>query len=92
MEPPKRAQGKPIYDQALKWMLAQAPEGMLALIWPGLTWRRELSPELPAVSRQADLVWEVADAAGERGILHVELQTKPDSEIGERVAEYGLRL
>lgn len=64
MESSKRAREKPSYDQALKWMLAQAPEGVLALIWPGLTWQRELSTELPAVGRRADLVWEVADAAG----------------------------
>lgn len=92
MESSEHAHGKPSYDQALKWMLAQAPDGLLALIWPGLTWRRELSPELPAVGRQADLVWEIADPAGERGVLHIELQTKPESDIGERVAEYGLRL
>lgn len=41
--------------------------------------------------READLVWEV-DLGGERLLLHVEMQTNPDSAIGERLAEYGLRL
>ena len=80
------------YDQALKRMLLRAHDGFLALVAPDLTWRGELASELPAAARRADLVWEVEDRAGQRGILHVELQTKADHDIGERVAEYGIRL
>lgn len=84
--------GRPDYDQPLKRLLLRAHDGFLQLVAPGLTWRGELSPELPAASRRADLVWEVERPDGQRGILHIELQTKPDSEIGQRMAEYGLRL
>jgi len=84
--------GRPDYDQPLKRLLLRAHDGFLQLVAPGLTWRGELSPELPAASRRADLVWEVERPDGQRGILHIELQTKPDPEIGQRMAEYGLRL
>jgi predicted transposase YdaD len=47
---------------------------------------------LTAEKRLADLVWDVALGSGERLLLHIELQTNPDTMIGERVAEYGLRL
>lgn len=70
--------GRPDFDQALKRLLLRAHEGFLALVAPGVTWRGELSPELPAVARQADLVWEVENSDGRRGLLHVELQTKAD--------------
>jgi flagellar biosynthesis/type III secretory pathway protein FliH len=83
---------RPDYDQTLKRLLSRARDGFLALVAPGLTWRAELSPELPAVARQADLVWEVEGRDRQRGLLHIELQTKPNADIGERVAEYGLRL
>lgn len=83
---------KPDYDQSLKRMLLRSHDGFLALVAPDLTWRGELASELPAAARRADLVWEVEDRAGQRGILHVELQTKADHDIGERVAEYGIRL
>ena len=72
--------------------MLQAHDGFLALVAPELTWHGELSPELPSEARQADLVWEVADATGERGILHIELQTRVDATIGERVLEYAVRL
>jgi hypothetical protein len=84
--------GRPDYDQPLKRLLLRAHDGFLRLVAPGLTWRGELSPELPAASRRADLIWEVERPDGQRGILHIELQTKPDPEIGQRMAEYGLRL
>lgn len=83
---------KPDYDQSLKRMLLRAHDGFLALVAPDLTWRGELASELPAAARRADLVWEVEDRVGQRGILHVEMQTKADHDIGERVAEYGIRL
>lgn len=73
-------------------MLSRAPEGVLALVAPTMTWRGELSPELPAAARQADLVWDVVFADGSPGVLHIELQTKADAAIGRRLAEYSLRL
>ncbi|HKB47583.1 MAG TPA: hypothetical protein VKC57_07780 [Ktedonobacterales bacterium] len=83
---------RPSYDLTLKRLLTRAHDGFLALIAPDLTWRGERSPELPAVARQADLVWEVASPAGVPGILHIELQTYPDDEMGERLREYAIRL
>ena len=82
----------PGYDQALKLLLAQAPDGFLALIAPELHWLAARSPELPAGGRQADMVMEVEDQQRQRGLLHVELQTRFDPELGERLAEYGIRL
>ena len=73
-------------------MLSLAHDDFLRLIAPEYTWKAELSPELPATLRQADLVWEVVDAHGERGLLHIELQTHAEANIGERMAEYGMRL
>jgi predicted transposase YdaD len=83
---------KPNYDQAIKRLLSQAHDGFLALVAPDLTWRGERSPEVPAVARRADLVWEVERPGGQRGILHVELQTRVEADIGERLAEYAIRL
>lgn len=37
-------------------------------------------------------MWEVALPDGERLVLHVELQTAPDPLLGERLAEYAIRL
>lgn len=84
--------GKPDYDQALKRLLVRGHDGFLALIAAGLTWQGELSPELPGVARQADLAWKAARPDGTLEIVHIELQVKPDEDIGERVADYGLRL
>src|SRR2546430_2515863 len=83
---------KPDYDLTLKRLLLRAHDGFLALVAPGVTWRRELSPELPAGTRQADLVWEVERPDATLGILHIELQTRVEAEIGERLAEYAIRL
>jgi hypothetical protein len=80
------------YDQTLKQLLLRAHDAFVDLIVPGLHWRSERSPEVPANARQADLAWEVEAPDGERGILHVELQTAADPGIGERVADYALRL
>lgn len=83
---------RPDFDQALKRMLASAPQGFLDLIAPGLTWDRALSPELPAAARSADIVWKVTRTDGRVGVLHVELQIKPSRDLGKRIAEYGLRI
>lgn len=83
---------KPDYDQALKRLLLLAHDGFLELTAPELKWRGEISPELPATTRRADMAWEVEFPDGQRGILHVELQTKADPTIGERLLEYGVRL
>ena len=83
---------RPDYDQALKRLLARSHDGFLALLLPEARWLRARSPELPSSPREADLVWEVALASGERVLFHVELQTYPDAQIGERLAEYAIRL
>jgi hypothetical protein len=57
-----------------------------------MIWRGERATELPAVARRADLVWETEDENGEHSLLHIELQTLADDEMGERLAECKLRL
>ena len=83
---------KPRYDHLLKWSLNQAHDDFLAIIMPGLIWRRERSPEVPDIERMADLVWEVERPNGKPGLLHMELQIKLEDDIGERIAEYAIRL
>lgn len=80
------------YDQTLKRMLSQEPNSLVALYDAGLAVTAELASELPASQRQADLVWEVTRSDGRVGVLHIELQAYPDAKMGERLAEYGLRL
>jgi predicted transposase YdaD len=82
---------RPDYDQTLKRLLSRAHDGLVALLLPGARWLGELSPELTPERRQADLVWQVL-LGTERLYLHIELQTTADSLIGERTAEYALRL
>ncbi|MGH2486257.1 MAG: hypothetical protein ACRDHE_09615, partial [Ktedonobacterales bacterium] len=82
----------PTYAQTLKRMLSRAPTELVALYDPDLTVTAELPGELPASQRQADIVWEVARRDGSTGVLHIELQANPDVNMGERLAEYGLRL
>ena len=86
----------PGYDQALKELLLESHDAFLTLIAPGVTCIETLSEELPAGARRADLVWLVEDQEGNRGILHIELQVKletdKDNDIRERMAEYALRL
>lgn len=84
--------GKPDYDSVLKRLLLRAHDGFLALVAPELSWQGERSPELRAVARQADLVWEVRAQDGRSGLLHVEPQTEAEKDIGERVLEYAVRL
>jgi predicted transposase YdaD len=83
---------RPDYDQALKAILREAHDGLLALIAPDVRWRGELSPELVATKRQVDLIWDVTLPNGDLGILHIELQTKIEADIGGRLAAYGYRL
>jgi predicted transposase YdaD len=80
------------YDRILKWMITRARDAFLALIAPGYTWRGERSPELPAITRQADLIWEVEGNDGRRRLLHIELQSDIDPEIGVRLADYVVQL
>lgn len=88
----ERQQRRVDYDQALKRLLTRAHDGFLSLIAPDVRWRAELSSALPATGREADLVWEVAADDGSTGLLHVELQTAVEPDIGERMAEYGVML
>jgi hypothetical protein len=83
---------KPDYDSVLKRLLLRAHDGFLSLVAPELSWQGERSPELRAVARQADLVWEVRAQDGQSGLLHVELQVEAKKDIGERVLEYAVRL
>ena len=83
---------RPAYDQALKQLLGQAHDGVLALVAPELRFREALSPELSAGMRQADFVWKVARPDGDVGVLHLELQTQADANMGERMADYAVRL
>lgn len=83
---------QPDYDHPLKWMAEHDPEGFLALIGQRVTMLRSLSNELTATPRLPDLVWEVLRPNGLPGILHTELQTKIEEDIGERLAEYAILL
>jgi hypothetical protein len=84
--------GRADYDQALKALLTRAHDGVLALAAPDLAFVAERPTELPAERRQADLVWEVSGPDGQRGILHLELQTRVEADLGERLLEYFVRL
>ena len=86
------AADRPDYDQALKQLLVRAHDGVLALVAPDLHYRQALSPELPAILRQADFVWEVSRPDGAIGLLHLELQTQADADLSERLVDYGVRL
>ncbi|HEY7358559.1 MAG TPA: hypothetical protein VH590_18890, partial [Ktedonobacterales bacterium] len=83
---------KPDYDQPLKFSLISDPDGFLDIFAPWLKHQETLSSELPEIPRQADQAWKVALPDGTIGLLHIELQTGPDHEMGERVAEYAIRL
>ncbi len=80
------------FDQALKRLLVRGHAAFLALVAPGMVWQAALSPELPATPRQADLVWVVLSAAGQRLLLHIELQLRAEADMAERAAEYAIRL
>lgn len=71
---------RPDYDPALKLLLGRAPEGFLALVAPDLRWRGQRPTELQTAALRADVVMEMDDAGGRRGLLHVELQTNVESD------------
>ncbi len=81
----------PRFDQAMKRLLTIAHGAFLALILPNAVWRGALAAELPGGVRLADLLWEVVDE-GTRIVLHLELQTYVDEQIGFRIAEYIVRI
>lgn len=85
-------QEKPDYDQPLKAMFEADPAGVLELLGQQVTWLQSLSPELPSGMRRADLAWKVERPTGQQAILHLELQTKIEDDLGGRLAEYSLRL
>lgn len=80
------------YDQTLKRLLADAHDGFLALLLPEAHWLQTLATELPPHHREADLVWSVRDHSSEHFLLHLELQSSADARLGERLAEYAIRL
>ncbi len=84
-------QQRPSYDQALKRLIAQDHDGFLSLVMPDVTWQEDLSSELPDAPRMADFVWKVKHNK-ERFILHIELQTKVELDIGGRMALYAIRI
>jgi predicted transposase YdaD len=84
-------QQRPSYDQALKRLITQDHDGFLSLVMPDVTWQADLSSELPDAPRLADFVWQVKRRK-EQFILHIELQTKVESDIGGRMALYAIRI
>jgi predicted transposase YdaD len=84
-------QQRPSYDQALKRLITQDHDGFLSLVMPNVTWQQDLSSELPDAPRIADFVWQVKHQ-DEQFILHIELQTRLDLNIGGRMALYAIRI
>ncbi len=83
---------KPDYDQPLKFSLISDPSGFLSIFAPELKHLETLSSELPEIPRQADEAWQVELPDGTSGLLHIELQTDPDQDMGLRLAEHAIRL
>jgi hypothetical protein len=81
----------PHYDLAMKRILTRARRGFLPLILPGAQWIAELATDLPATPRIVDLLWEI-EYLQERLIIHVELQTRADEDIGLRIADYAIQI
>jgi hypothetical protein len=78
------------YDTALKALLVGSANSVLEQI-AGVRVARWLNVELPQVQQtRVDLLGESAD--DERELLHVELQSTNDPQIGLRMAEYSLRI
>ena len=87
----------PNYDNVLKQIAAEAPEGLFAWLahvlgLGAVTLENSAMPsELPTAPRYADLVWLIR-AAAEQAILHIELQLEPDETMYERLLGYQARL
>jgi predicted transposase YdaD len=79
------------FDQMLKDLLNQAHVGFLRLALPEAEWLEALPTDLPSTSYRADLIWKVR-YRGEIIIIHIELQTRPDGDMGMRLLEYGVRI
>lgn len=90
------------FDKSIKWMASQEPAGLLKWLAGRLKLPEPITlvdPKVPteivSSARYADVVWLVEEE-GERFLLHLEVQYKPEEapgkEIGERVAGYGWRL
>ena len=78
------------YDTALKALLVGSANSVLEQI-AGVRVARWLNVELPQVQQtRVDLLGESAD--DKRELLHVELQSTNDPQIGLRMAEYSLRV
>ena len=78
------------YDTALKMLLASSANSILERI-AGFKVARWLNVELPQVQQaRVDLLGESEDE--ERSLLHLELQSTNDPQIGLRMAEYSLRV
>lgn len=79
------------FDQLLKDLLTQAHIGFLRLALPDAEWIEALPTDLPSISYRADLIWKVR-YHGEIIIIHIELQTRADGDMGMRLLEYGVRI
>lgn len=79
------------YDQVLKDLLTRAHDAFLHMVLANAQWRRSLPSELPSQALRTDLLWEIL-FFGEIIVLHIELQTRPDKDMGMRLLEYGVRI
>jgi len=83
------------YDQAFKYLAEQDAESLLILLGylqPGQRAEIELLPrELGVATRLPDQPYRVVTTQGRR-LVHVEAQTVYDSQMPERMADYGARL
>jgi predicted transposase YdaD len=88
---------RPTYDNILKQLASQAPEGFFAWLAhtlrmePAIIENRDLPSELPTAPRYADVVWLIRIEA-EHAILHIELQLEFDETMSERLLGYQARL
>ena len=75
------------YDSTLKSLLRDQAEELLSLFVEGAEYQDELSEESLKPPLRADRVYLVT-YRGKLHVLHIELETATDSEIGERLLEY----
>lgn len=86
------------YDAASKAAVHAGLPGLLRLLGIHVAGRRgpggtspELQPlpvDLPAMVHRADLLYRLPD----QGLLHIEIQQKPDPVMGRRMVDYAIRL